>query len=85
MSKEEIVQRINGFLSEEFEVARDRMEPNATLKETLELDSLDYVDLVVLLESNFPIKVKQEDFITIRTFDDLYTYVIHKTAQHVTV
>jgi acyl carrier protein len=79
MTKEDIIEKINDFLSEEFEVSRDRLVPDATLKETLELDSLDYVDLVVLLESNFPIKVKQEDFITIRTFSDLYTYVLHKT------
>jgi acyl carrier protein len=79
MTKEDIIENINDFLSEEFEVSRDRLVPDATLKETLELDSLDYVDLVVLLESNFPIKVKQEDFITIRTFSDLYTYVLHKT------
>ena len=81
MSNEEIINKINEFLSEEFEVGLDRISPEATLKETLDLDSLDYVDLVVLLESNFPIKVKQEDFVNIRTFSDLYTYVIQKSAQ----
>ena len=80
MTNEEIIDKINEFLSEEFEVAVDKIVPDAPLKETLELDSLDYVDLVVLMESNFPIKVKQEDFVTIRTFSDLYTYVIYKTA-----
>jgi acyl carrier protein len=83
MTSEEIIEKINGFLSEEFEVSLDKLVPDATLKDTLELDSLDYVDLVVLLESNFPIKVKQEDFISIRTFNDLYTYVILKTQQSV--
>ena len=82
MTNEEIIEKINEFLSEEFEVTVDKIVPDAPLKETLELDSLDYVDLVVLMESNCPIKVKQEDFITIRTFSDLYTYIIHKTAQH---
>jgi acyl carrier protein len=81
MNKEDIIDTINKFLSEEFEVPQAKLLPDATLKDTLDLDSLDYVDLVVLLESNFPIKVKQEDFITIRTFSDLYTYVIHKTQQ----
>ena len=84
MSKEETISRINEFLSEEFEVGVDKLHPDAILKDTLELDSLDYVDLVVLLESNFSIKVKQEDFTTIRTFSDLYAYVIGKT-QHTTV
>ena len=80
MTNQEITHKINEFLSEEFEVGLEKISPEATLKDTLELDSLDYVDLVVLLGSNFPIKVKQEDFVTIRTFGDLYTYVIPKTA-----
>ncbi|MCW3125496.1 MAG: acyl carrier protein [Bacteroidetes bacterium] len=82
MTNEEVISRINEFLSEEFEVGVEKLQPDAPLKETLELDSLDYVDLVVLLESNFNIKVKQEDFTSIRTFADLYAYVIGKTQHH---
>lgn len=81
MTKEEIIENINGFLVDEFEVEVEIIKPEAPLKETLELDSLDYVDLVVLLEGNFNIKVKQEDFTTIRTFQNLYDYVISKTQQ----
>ena len=84
MTKEEIINKINDLLSEEFEVPLTSCTPDATLKETLELDSLDYVDLVVLLESNFPIKVKQEDFTAIRIFSDLYSYVDQKVTQHTT-
>ncbi len=79
MTKEDTINRINEFLSEEFEVEVGKLQPDAILKDTLELDSLDYVDLVVLLESNFSIKVKQEDFTSIRTFQDLYNYVIAKS------
>ncbi len=81
MNKEEITEKINGFLVDEFEVDAGVITPEAPLKETLELDSLDYVDLVVILEGNFNIKVKQEDFTSIRTFQNLYDYVISKTQQ----
>ena len=81
MNKEEITEKINEFLVDEFEVDAAIIRPEAPLKETLELDSLDYVDLVVILEGNFNIKVKQEDFTTIRTFQNLYDYVISKTQQ----
>ncbi len=81
MTNEEIISKINGFLTEEFEVDESIISPDATLKETLELDSLDYVDLVVIIEGNFGIKVKQEDFTGIRTFQNLYDYVISKLAQ----
>jgi len=78
MTNEEIISKINEFLIEEFEVDGSTITPEATLKETLDLDSLDYVDLVVIIEGNFGIKVKQEDFTGIRTFNDLYNYVISK-------
>ena len=81
MRNEEIVHKVNQILAEEFEVEEASLQPTATLKDVLDLDSLDYVDLVVLLESNFAMKVKQEDFTTIRTFSDLYSYIATKTAQ----
>ncbi len=81
MTNEEIISKINEFLIEEFEVEGAKITPEGTLKETLQLDSLDYVDLVVILEGNFGIKVKQEDFTTIRTFQNLYDYVIDKSGQ----
>jgi acyl carrier protein len=81
MTEKEIVDKVNEFLIEEFEVSADIITPGAPLKETLDLDSLDYVDLVVIIEGNFGIKVKQEDFTTIRTFQDLYNYITVKMAQ----
>ena len=47
MNKEDIISKINDFLIDEFEVEEDAISPEANLKETLELDSLDFVDLVV--------------------------------------
>jgi acyl carrier protein len=76
MQNEEIVEKINSFLAEEFEIDAGKIVPEANLKDTLELDSLDYIDLVVVIESNFPFKVKPEDFTGIVTFQDFYDYVI---------
>ena len=70
-----LIDQINGFLSEEFEVDISRMLPGANLRQVLELDSLDYIDLVVVVENNFSFKVKPEDFIRIITFQDFYTYI----------
>lgn len=77
MSKNEsIIKTINEFLVEDFEVEPTAITPNANLKETLELDSLDYIDLVVVIESNFSFKVKPGDFTGMQTFQDFYDYVI---------
>ena len=75
-NKEEIIAKINGFLVDEFEVDADKIVPGANLKEVLELDSLDYIDLVVVIESSFSFKVKPEDFTSIFTVQDFYDYII---------
>jgi acyl carrier protein len=72
----ETVEQINTFLVEEFEVDASKIKPEANLKETLGLDSLDYIDLVVLIEGNLGIKVDPDDFVDIITFQDFYNYVI---------
>jgi len=75
---EQIVEKINHFLSEEFEVDEAMITPGGNLKDVLELDSLDYIDLVVVIENNFSFKVKPEDFTGIITFGDFYNYVISR-------
>lgn len=75
-----IIDRINRLLSEEFEVDIIRMQPAANIRQLLELDSLDYIDLVVLVENNFSIKVKPEDFISINSFQDFYLYILSRVS-----
>lgn len=77
-TKADVIANINGFLADEFEVDIDTIQPQASLSETLKLDSLDYIDLVVMTESNFGFKVKAEDFPGIKTFQDFYDYIISK-------
>ena len=50
----------------------------ANLKKTLELDSLDFVDLVVAIESNFSVKLVGEDFINVITLQDFYDLIEKK-------
>jgi len=77
MENQEIIEKVNEFLIDEFELEEDQLVPQASLKETLEIDSLDYVDLVVIIEKNFGFKVKGEDFATIKTLQDFYNYIIN--------
>lgn len=77
MTKEVIIEKINDFLIDEFEVEEDAITPGANLKDTLGLDSLDFVDLVVAVESNFGVKLVGEDFVNIITLKDFY-YLIER-------
>lgn len=78
-----IINKINGFLIDVFEVEPGKITYEAILSETLQLDSLDYIDLVVVIESQFGFKVKPEDFAHISTFQSFYDYVINRVATKV--
>lgn len=75
MDKDKIIAVVNDFLVNEFEVDRDDIQNDAPLKETLGLDSLDYIDMVVVIESNFGVKLGEEDFKKMKTFDDFYNTI----------
>lgn len=78
MEKDLIIHKINDFLIDEFEVEADELKPDANLKDTLELDSLDFVDLVVSVESNFDVKLVADDFVSIITLKDFYDFIDDK-------
>jgi len=80
MNKEVIIDKINNFLIDEFEVEAKDVLPEANLKETLELDSLDFVDLVVSIETNFGVKLISEDFINVVTLQDFYDLIENKLS-----
>jgi acyl carrier protein len=81
MTREEIIEKTKEFLSDEFEVEKDIILPENNLHESLDLDSLDYVDLVVVIEENFGFKTTAEDFENVKTFDDFYTLVEKKLSE----
>ncbi len=80
MKIEEIIDKVNEILVEEFEVDAEVIEADKNLKQTLDLDSLDYVDLVVIIESNFGVKLVEADFIDMVTFQDFYNIINNKIA-----
>lgn len=81
MEKEKIITIANDFLVNEFEVDRDDIANDANFKTTLGLDSLDYIDMVVIIESNFGVKLGEADFKQMVTFDDFYDAIENKIAE----
>tara|TARA_B110000211_G_C14067713_1_gene548445 strand:+ start:856 stop:1098 length:243 start_codon:yes stop_codon:yes gene_type:complete len=78
MDKNSIISKVKDLLIEEFEADKDQLLPEANLKETLELDSLDFVDLVVTVESEFGTKLIAEDFDGVKTLQDFYDLIERK-------
>lgn len=78
MERQQIIETVNEFLIEEFEADAADIVANENMHDTLDLDSLDYVDLVVLIDENFGFKTTAEDFGEIKTFDDFYNFIESK-------
>jgi len=80
MQKDEVIAKINQILMNEFEIEKHQIVPEENMLETLEIDSLDLVDIVVLIEKNFGFKVNTEDMADINTLNDFYDYVAKRVA-----
>jgi acyl carrier protein len=79
MTDQEIIELIDSSLAEEFELKRSDMAPTASFYEDLGLDSLDVVDMVIVLEGAFGFKIREEEAMrSIRTLGDLHGFVIGK-------
>lgn len=81
MTEEEIIAKINEVLADEFEANIEDITPDAILMECLELDSLDLVDVVVLIDNNFGVTLTGPDFVGIKTFQDFYDLIIRKVNE----
>ena len=77
MKDDKVVSLINARIAEEFELSEDSMAPSARLIEDLELDSLDLVDLVVLLQEELKINLREDPAVQeIRTLGDVHSLVL---------
>ncbi len=80
MQREQVVAKISEILIDEFEIEPEQIMPDENMLETLEIDSLDLVDIVVLIEKHFGFKVVTEEMSDIDTLNDFYDYVHNRTA-----
>ncbi len=78
MNIEEIIEKSKVLLAEEFEIEASEITDDASLKDTLGLDSLDLVDVVVLVEKHFGVTLKGPDFVGVLTFKDFYELLNRK-------
>lgn len=81
MSKEELIEKACKVLAEEFEADSQQMVPEANMMQVLDLDSLDIVDVVVLVEKHFGYVMKKEDFVHIKTFSDFFDFLWGKVSE----
>ena len=77
MTEHEVLTRVNKVFEESFEIESDKLLPGANIFENLGLDSLDIVDLVVALQQEFGVKIRDDKRVMdIRTLEDIYKFIL---------
>ena len=80
MNRQEIEAKVKEFLIDDLEIDEEKIKPEARLKEDIGIDSLDFVDIVVIVEKKFGFKIKTEDMAKVKTFYDFCDYIEKKIA-----
>jgi acyl carrier protein len=79
MTDAEVIAIINDSMVNEFELDADLMKPESHLINDLEMDSLDFVDLVVILQNAFGVKLRDDPNVRqIQTLGDLHKLILSK-------
>lgn len=78
MTRTEIEEKVRDFLIEDLEIDEDKIYDDAKLKEDMGIDSLDFVDIVVIVEKNFGFKIKPEEMKGVATYKLFCDYIESK-------
>lgn len=80
MERKEIEEKVRNFLIEDLEIEEDNIAPDAKLKDDLGIDSLDFVDIVVIVEKNFGFKIKPEEMKGVVALSQFCDYIESKVG-----
>ena len=75
MESTELISKLNDILAQEFEVDVAKIKPEANIKETLMLNSLDAVDMIAVIEYEFGEKIPSGEYAHMKVFSQLYEYL----------
>lgn len=78
MDRIEIEKIVNEFLTEDLEIDASKIKGDALLADDLRIDSLDLIDVVVIVEKKFGFKINPEEMATVRTLNDFYGFIESK-------
>ena len=80
MTRTEIEEKVRDFLIDDLEIEEENIFPEARLKEDMGIDSLDYVDIVVIVEKNFGFQIVPQEMANVKTLSQFYDYIESKVG-----
>lgn len=78
MERKEIDQKVKDFLVSEFEIDEAAIVPEARLREDIGIDSLDFVDIIVIVDRTFGFRIVPEELKGVVTLADFCDYIESK-------
>lgn len=78
MTRTEIEEKVKAFLIDDLEIEEEKLSDDALLKDDMGIDSLDFVDIVVIVEKNFGFKIKPEEMADVKTLSQFCDYIENK-------
>ncbi|MBQ2210729.1 MAG: acyl carrier protein [Prevotella sp.] len=75
MTRTEIEEKVKAFLIDDLEIDEDKISNDALLKDDMGIDSLDFVDIVVIVERNFGFKIVPEEMQDVKTLSQFCDYI----------
>jgi acyl carrier protein len=83
MTEQDVVRMTNEVFTDSFEIAKDKLLPEANIFNDLGLDSLDIVDLVVALQKKFGVTIRSDERVrNIRSLGDIYQFISAIKKEH---
>ena len=81
MTRQEIIEKTNAFLIDEYEKDPALLTLEARFREDLDLNSLDYMDLMVTIKRVFDIMPAPTEMNLVVTLGDFYDFIERKLAE----
>lgn len=75
MTKQEIMERIRTILADQLSIDQESIEMTSSIIDDLNADSLDIVEMVMSLESEFDMQIMDEEAERIRTVGDAVDFI----------
>ena len=81
MNETEILQRIVGYLSEQFAVSADSITMETSFIGDLNADSLRLIEMAMHVEETLGVRVQDDDIRTLESVGDVVRYVADRMAE----
>ena len=81
MERTEIEEKVKEFLIDDLEIEEEKIADDALLKDDMGIDSLDFVDIVVIVEKKFGFKIKPEEMAEVKTLSQFCDYIESKVGK----